>query len=199
MQLATVLRPRRRWRYLLVTMVLRAYGVAVGTQALARSRPATPSTGRWIARALLAVPGLGVALVDWTARRDQIESWPRSTIAVYATTLVLGAVVWGSLVAAAAARRAWGARLLLVLGSTFAIGAQLYFFARYHAYMNPRAVLVGTSLMPSVRQELWSDRTGFMHTLLVPIALAALLPMALARAAHIPRARSRMALDLGMF
>jgi glucan phosphoethanolaminetransferase (alkaline phosphatase superfamily) len=199
MQLQSALQPRRRRRYVIVTMVLRVYGAAVGTRALARSSPTTRGIRRWVARALLALPGISVALVDWTARREQIESWSRSTIAVYATTVVLGAVVWGSLVAAAAARQAWGARLLLILGSTFAIGAQLYFFARYHAYMNPRAVLVGTSLMPSVRQELWSDRTGFLHTLLVPIALAAVLPVALARAGHIPRARSRMALDLGVF
>ena len=79
-------------------------------------------------------------------------SWPVETLAMYATTLVLGAVLWAALVIAAAGKNAWGARVLLVVASAMAVGAQNYFFARYRAYLNPRAVLVGTSMMPSVGQ-----------------------------------------------
>ena len=53
-----------------------------------------------------------------------------------------------------------------------ALGAQFYFFGRYHAFMNPRAVVVGTSMMPSVGQQLWSDRAGFLRALVPPLALA---------------------------
>ncbi len=79
-----------------------------------------------------------------------------------------------------------------------AVGAQVYFFGRYHAFMNPRAVLVGTSMMPSVGQQLWSDRASFLRSLLPPIALAVLLPLALRRFAPLPRHRQRLGLDLGV-
>lgn len=106
---------------------------------------------------LLALPGVSVALLDLQARRALLTSWPARTLVVYLVTLLVGAVMWAGLVAAASARGGWLARALLVAGATMAVGAQVYFFGRYHAFMNPRAVLVGTSMMPSVGQQLWSD------------------------------------------
>jgi glucan phosphoethanolaminetransferase (alkaline phosphatase superfamily) len=145
---------------------------------------------------MLVAPGVALAILDLASRRDQIAAWPRPTLAAYAGTLALSVALWGALVAAASARRAWGARCLLVVAAALAIGAQRYFFARYHAYMNPRAVLVGTSMLPSVGQQLWVDRLGFFGALATPMALAVIWPLLLDRVAPIAPARSRMALDI---
>jgi glucan phosphoethanolaminetransferase (alkaline phosphatase superfamily) len=149
--------------------------------------------------ALLATAGAGVPLIDLAVRGEQIAAWPRSTIAAYAATAVLGGVLWVGLVIAAARPHAWLARVLLLAGATMAVGAQLYFFGRYHAFLNPRAVLVGTSMMPSVRQQLWSDRGSFLRALAIPVAAAVLLPLAVRRwASGLPARRGMMALDLGV-
>jgi hypothetical protein len=152
-------------------------------------------TRKWTRWLLVAAPGLGIALLDLQARHDQLASWPRSTVVLYALTLALSAVLWAGLVAAASVQGAWPARVLLAVGATMAVGAQVYFFGRYHAFMNPRAVLVGTSMMPSVGQQLWSDRASFLRSILPPLAAAALLPIALRRWAPISPGRGAMALD----
>jgi glucan phosphoethanolaminetransferase (alkaline phosphatase superfamily) len=165
-----------------------------------RTRPASPETARrpgdFFARAGLAAPGLGVGLLDWGVRHEEIAAWPRATLLSYGATLALSAVLWGGLVSAAAARRAWGARLLLALGVVVTIGAQRYFFARYHAYMNPRAVIVGTSMLPSVGQQLWSDRTSFLRAVLPPFGVATLLALARRRMAPVSPRAGRRALDV---
>jgi Sulfatase len=165
-----------------------AWGSATASHASERLR-----------RAILAGPGIGLAVLDLASRRDQIAGWPPATLAAYAGTLALSATLWGALVAAASARRAWASRGLLIVAAALAIGAQRYFFARYHAYMNPRAVLVGTSMLPSVGQQLWVDRIGFFRAVAPPMALAALWPILLERVAPIAPARSRMALDVATF
>jgi glucan phosphoethanolaminetransferase (alkaline phosphatase superfamily) len=146
--------------------------------------------------AILAAPGAVLALVDWASRREQIATWDRRTLALYAATLVLSATLWAAFVAAASVRRAWATRALLVLFAALAIGAQRYFFERYHAYMNPRAVLVGTSMLPSVGQQLWIDRASFVRALTPPVVLAILLPWLLGRAAPLAQAWSRAASDV---
>src|SRR5579884_376863 len=128
-----------------------------------------------------AAPALAIALLDAWLRGERVAAWPAATTARYVAALALGGVTWGALVAAAERRRAWGARLALVLGAMLAVGAQVYFFARYHAYMNPRAVLVGTSMLPSVGQQLWSDRASFLRALVPPVAAAVCLPWAVRR------------------
>src|SRR5271170_4998112 len=160
-------------------MVSRTHGdgVAVGTPV----RVVVPRRARVLA--LLAAPGVCLALLDVSARHEQIAAWPRATLLEYAATLLLGGVLWGALVQAAAGRRAWPARMLLVAAAAMAVGAQLYFFGRYHAYMNPRAVLVGTSMMPSVGQQLWIDRASFLRALLPPVAASLLLLVARRRLA----------------
>ncbi len=169
--------------------------------------PAVPAgiaiVGRWRLRSLaivclLSTPGLAVAAVDLQLRAQQIHAWPRSVVGVYALTLVLGGVLWAGLVAAAAAPRAWLARVLLAAGAAMAVGAQLYFFGRYHAFMNPRAVVVGTSMMPSVGQQLWSDRASFLRALVPPLAVAALLTATLRRWAPVSRRWGALGLDAAM-
>jgi glucan phosphoethanolaminetransferase (alkaline phosphatase superfamily) len=183
-----------------VTVVSRTHdeaiaGAAPGAAASAFDRL---DRRRWAARALPVVPGLSVALVDVSTRHAQIASWPRATVVTYAATLVLSTVLWGALVVSAASARAWGARALLLVGAAMAVGAQLYYFGRYSAYMNPRAVLVGTSMLPSVGQQLWSDRASFAHALLPPLGLAVLLPAAYARLSRVSQRRGWLALDVGL-
>jgi len=182
-------------------MVSRAHdgAVAVGapTSALS-SASARLRVRRWAAFALLAVPVVGIAFLDAATRHEQIAAWPPATTLAYVGTLVLGGVMWAALIQAAAARRAWPARVLLVTAASLAVGAQLYFFGRYHAYLNPRAVLVGTSMLPSVGQQLWSDRAGFLRALLPAIAAAVLLPIARRRLWPVPARAGRMALDVAL-
>jgi glucan phosphoethanolaminetransferase (alkaline phosphatase superfamily) len=185
-----------------VTMVSRAHDEVVSAGAADHSASAWPAwparrrtAGAWL---LAATPGLALAAVDLGARHAQIASWPRAVVASYAASLVLGGVLWGALVVAAAGPRAWVARALLAAGAAMAAGAQLYFFGRYHAYMNPRAVLVGTSMMPSIGQQLWSDRASFAWALGPPLALAALLPWARRRLALVSRRAGWAALDVAL-
>jgi hypothetical protein len=154
--------------------------------------------GRTFGGAVLVLPGVAMAVLDGVARRGQIATWSRTTLAEYVATLVLGGVLWAALLAASAPSRAWGARTLLALGAGLAVGAQIYFFGRYHAYMNPRAVLVGTSMMPSVGQQLWSDRAGFFGSVVPPIVVAALLTMAVRRSGIVGPERAPMALDVAL-
>jgi Sulfatase len=180
-------------------MVSRGHGETVATDGLTTAS-AMASTWlrddrRWAALALLVVPGACVALLDAAMRRDQIVTWPGGTQMAYAGTCLLGAVMWAGLVQAAAAQRAWLARALLPAAAAMAVGAQVYFFGRYHAYMNPRAVLVGTSMLPSVGQQLWVDRGGVLRALLPPIAAALLLPAVRRRLAPVSPRGGWMGLD----
>ena len=182
-------------------MVSRAHDDAVSVGALASPAPSASTrlrVRRWAALAILGVPGAGIALLDVATRHEQIAAWPGATTLAYVGTLVLGAVLWAALIQAAAARRAWPARVLLVTTASLAVGAQLYFFGRYHAYLNPRAVLVGTSMLPSVGQQLWSDRAGFLRALLPPIAAAVLLPLTRRRLGPVSARTGRMALDVAL-
>ncbi|HEY1693410.1 MAG TPA: sulfatase-like hydrolase/transferase [Polyangiaceae bacterium] len=188
------MRSRAGARYFLVTMVSRADGGAV--PAAASAGVVLPRRAR--ALGLLAVPGILLAALDVSARHEQIAAWPRATVASYAATLLLSAVLWGALLQAAAVRRGWAARFLLVVCAAMAVGAQAYFFGRYHAYMNPRAVLVGTSMMPSIGQQLWVDRASFLRAILPPIVAAACLPWAVARVLPVAPRQARRALDVGL-
>jgi glucan phosphoethanolaminetransferase (alkaline phosphatase superfamily) len=182
-------------------MVSQSHDDRVALAARLPSSYGSVTTGtlrQWAAGLVPAIPGLALAALDLSARRAQITVWPRATIAAYAATLLLGAILWGALVVAAAARRAWPARVLLVVGAAMAVGAQVYFFDRYHAYMNPRAVLVGTSMLPSVGQQLWSDRASFLGAVLPPVALAVLLPWLRRQLRPVSPRAARRALDAAL-
>ena len=49
----------------------------------------------------------------------------------------------------------WPVRVLLSAFALLLVGSQIYTFERYQAYVNHRAVLVGTSFLPSIGQQLW--------------------------------------------
>lgn len=168
----------------------------------------SPSRARARARArrllgygLLVVPALAVLAHDLARRGDRIRHFDAKGLFFYAASLLFGAVLWGGLLVAASRRRGrgrWAALVAAAFGAAFAIGCQGYTFARYAVYMDHQAVLVGTSMLPSIGQQLWSDRATFAATLLPPLALALALPMLLRAVAPTRPTGARRALDLSV-
>jgi glucan phosphoethanolaminetransferase (alkaline phosphatase superfamily) len=161
------------------------------------ARVAAPSRGRararrWAARALLAIPAAAVLVFDVLRRGRWLGHLPEQDASTYVVSLLMSGLLWGSLVCAASRGRGsgrWVARGALVLGALLAVGAQLYTFDRYQAYLNHRAVLVGTSMMPSVGQQLWTDRASFARFVVPAAVLAGLLPWLVRKVAR-PRMRA---------
>ena len=180
-----------------MTVVSRAHEHAIAPPAQARWSTAGGHPKGYVGTAILAVPGLLLGCIDWAARRDQIAAWPRATLGAYIGTVALSAMLWAALVAAAQLPGARGAcEPCSCRAAALAVGAQLYFFARYHAYMNPRAVLVGTSMLPSIGQQLWVDRASVVRSLLAPDRVRAGLASRARALRPISPARARVALDL---
>ena len=98
----------------------------------------------------------------------------------YASWAIVGVGLWAALVLILAMTRTtvmrWWGRLLLLAGGALALGGQTYIFQRYGAYLDHRAALVGTSMLPSVGQQLWSDRWGFAAALAPPVLFALVVP-----------------------
>ena len=140
-----------------VTSAARGDRDALGPRRRAPAR-ATGCSGRCSPR-----PGVALGLLDLVlaARPDRVLA-ARHARGVRGHAGPQRHALGSARLAAASARRAWGSRALLVVAAALAVGAQRYFFARYHAYMNPRAVLVGTSMLPSVGQQLWVDRARLL-------------------------------------
>jgi hypothetical protein len=152
--------------------------------------------------ALWLLPGAIVVALDLALRGGQIVALPLGARAAYGVTAAETILLWGALVAAASERDGparFVPRALLVVGAGFAIGAQLYFFARYSAFLNHQAILVGTSMLPSVGQQLWSDRASFVRNVFPPVIVAACLPLAYARVASPSRRAAAIARDLAAF
>lgn len=147
---------------------------------------------------LLLIPLVAVLGSDLTRRPEMFGHLGLGERVTYLLSALLGATLWGAFVILSARRSGvtpWLARALLVLGAVFALGSQFYTYERYHAYLSHRSMLVGTSMMPSLRQQLWSDRMALAFAVLPPLFLAILLPV-LGRAFRPTRARgARMALD----
>ncbi len=121
------------------------------------------------------------------------------------TVVVTAALVTSLFVAASGSERTVDAivrrnvaRVLLVAAALLTVGAQVYTFGRYHAYLNPRAILVGTSMLPSIGQQVWMDRWTVARALLPPLAVAIVWPLLLRRLARVPAAASRLALDVAI-
>ncbi len=170
----------------------RAAGGSRRRRAWFRARRA----GVW---ALLVAPGLGIVTFDFLRRRTQIDHFDGHEMTSYLAWAACGAALWGALAYLAMARTTamrWWARLLLLAGAALAVGGQAYIFSRYQAYLDHRAALVGTSMMPSVGQQLWIDRYDFGETVLPPILFALALPLLGRKLARRRRRAALFALDL---
>jgi glucan phosphoethanolaminetransferase (alkaline phosphatase superfamily) len=129
---------------------------------------------------------VAILAVDVTKRAHRLSAFEQRELTFYLLSFLLSLAFWGSVAIVAASRKTpsrWLARALLVFGAVFAFGAQVYTYDRYQAYLDHRAVLVGTQMMPSVGQQLWFDRVTLAKALLPPMALALLLPLFMRRLA----------------
>src|SRR3984957_2091823 len=158
-------------------------GIAARVATPGRSRA---KARRWMGRALLLSPTLAIVASDALRRGHWLLHMGSYDLRAYLESLAMTGLLWASLVCIAARRKGgarWVAQGLLVVGALLAVGGQLYVFDRYQAYLNHRAVLVGTSMLPTVGQALWMDRVTFARAI-VPVAiLAALLPWLVRRLA----------------
>jgi glucan phosphoethanolaminetransferase (alkaline phosphatase superfamily) len=167
-----------------------------------RTRRTQVRTRRWAARGLLAVPALAVIGVDVTLRHARLAALDASGLSFYALSGVVGVLLWVSLYSVAARTRGparWIARAVIVVGALLAVGGQLYTYDRYQAYVNHRAVLVGTSFLPSIGQQLWFDRWGLMRMLLPWLVMAIAVPISVARLSPVrSRRRGWLCVDLAL-
>jgi glucan phosphoethanolaminetransferase (alkaline phosphatase superfamily) len=152
-------------------------------------------------RVIVLVPFLLIFARDVSLRHQRIADFDFGSLAFYLLSLTLSALLWTTLLVVAARRRGlqkWVSRVLLFAIALFAVGAQSYTFARYQTYMDHQSVLVGTSMMPSIWQQLTSDWQSFVIAL-APPCLAALLVPIFARSLAPARPRhARLALDIAL-
>lgn len=157
---------------------------------------------RWAARALLFVPPLAVIALDLGRRRARILGFEGMDLVFYFASCAVGILLWTSLTAAATRIRGpgrWVVRSLLAVAALLAVGGQIYSALRYGAYVNARAVLVGTSFLPSVGQQLWFDRWTFMKVLGPCVAVAIAIPVFASKLAPMrSRGRGWLCLDLAI-
>jgi glucan phosphoethanolaminetransferase (alkaline phosphatase superfamily) len=155
---------------------------------------------RWAARALLISPTLGILALDLSKRHARLRTFEGSDLLFYLLSVGIGLVAWTSLVGAATRPRGparWAARVVLPLAALLFVGSQIYTFEHYQAYVNHRAVLVGTSFLPSIGQQLWFDRGTVARTVLPAIVAAIAIPFAAYKLAPMrKRARGWLCLDL---
>jgi arylsulfatase A-like enzyme len=94
---------------------------------------------------------------------------------------VVGALLWGGLLALASRRRGAGrhlSALTLALAATIALGGQRYFFEQYSTYLNLDAAFFGLSFGETVGKLLRADRAAFVRAHGGPLAAAVALVVA---------------------
>ncbi len=138
----------------------------------------------WVRICATFGPGLAIVAMDVAFRGERISRLDHDGKLAWALSAVGTVVLWGALVTLAAR----GGRLfrlvfqtLLVLFAVVVVAGQAYTFVRYAAYVNHRAVLVGTNMLPSVGSQLWADRAT-VGRLIAPVVALALLAPAVRRA-----------------
>ena len=165
------------------------------------SRQSIARTRRYLSRALIVSPFLLIAIRDFSLRSGRIVQFEPGAMAFYASSLLLSALFWSGLMIAAARRRGltrWLTRALMLVVALFAVGAQSYTFTRYQTYMDHQSVLVGTSMMPSIWQQLTSDWASFAVALAPPCLVALLVPILACSLAPTRPRNARAALDIGV-
>lgn len=150
--------------------------------------------------ALFAAPSVAVLGLDAARRGPRLARFEGDDLGFYVLSAGLVAAVWVALGVAAGRPRGRSRHVAhgaLVVVALLAVAGQLYTYDRYQAYLNHRAVLVGTSMLPSVGQQLWFDRLTVAR-IAVPIVLGAFfLPLALRRLAPTQRRQAALAADVG--
>jgi glucan phosphoethanolaminetransferase (alkaline phosphatase superfamily) len=149
---------------------------------------------RLFAPLLLLVPTLFVLGMDLSrrgARLEGLDAWHKG---YYVASLIEGALVWGVLLHAASRRRGalrWVAAVLFVLGFTFAVGGQTYFYSQYNAYLNLDVSLFASNFKDSVVNQLWADFGNYLRAKLPPLCIALSLVWLVRRWLRAPRLHAR--------
>jgi glucan phosphoethanolaminetransferase (alkaline phosphatase superfamily) len=154
---------------------------------------------RWASRAALLLPGLLVVGCDVALQRGAPLRGGPALARAYLEAAAFGVLLWGGLLLAASGRRgAWrlGARLSLLTLAFVAVGGQLYSFGRYRAFLGTSSMLVGTSMLPSVRQQLWFDSWSFLRAVVPPVVAIAVLMLLQRRLAPPRRWSPRLGADV---
>jgi glucan phosphoethanolaminetransferase (alkaline phosphatase superfamily) len=144
------------------------------------------------------VPALVILGTDIALRGPRLAALGLPWKLAYVGTILLGGGLWGALVLVAARRRGlarWFAIGWLSVGAIFAFGGQVYAFHRYKAFLDDNSVLVGTSMMPSVKQQLWFDRVGLLRAVGPPLLGILALVLISRRLAPTRRASAAASLD----
>ncbi len=117
----------------------------------------------WLGRVLILLVLLAPALfslgVDFAHRGAHLLELSAAHKALYSLALLESCCVWGLLLYAAA-RSSWVggiSSVLFVLGFTFALGGQVYFFEQYQAYLTQDLTLFAANLTESVVNQLAVD------------------------------------------
>ena len=125
---------------------------------------------------LVLVLGTCVVLaMDFSRRSARLASLDRVHDLYYLGSLLEGALVWGVLLHAAARGRGalrWVARVLFVIGFTFAVGGQTYFYSQYNAYLNLDVSLFASNFKDSVLNQLLADYGNYLRAKLPPLCVA---------------------------
>lgn len=150
---------------------------------------------------LLAVPGGSIVATDWARRGATLASLGRRDTMRYWAFALFAAILWGAVLHLALQRRTkwrWAALVFGLAGAIFTVGAQAYTFDRYQSYLDHRAVLVGTSMLPSIGQQLWMDRMTFLRTVLPPAAVVLALVFGARRIARPEQGGRAFATDIAV-
>jgi glucan phosphoethanolaminetransferase (alkaline phosphatase superfamily) len=117
--------------------------------------------------AVAPAPALVLALRDLSLRTAKLTALSARHTGAYLGSVLLSAALWGGLLMWATSRKRFGLALgLLGLASVVLIGNQMYAFQRFRAYLDGRAALLGTTMLPSVKQQLATDLAGILRATL---------------------------------
>jgi glucan phosphoethanolaminetransferase (alkaline phosphatase superfamily) len=135
---------------------------------------------------------VGMDLARRSARLAGLDGWHQ---AYYFASLTEGVLVWSVLLHAASRRRGafrWLSALLFVLGFTFAVGGQSYFFSQYNAYLNLDVSLFASNFKDSVVNQLLADYGNYLRAKLPPLCIALTAIWLARRWLRAPRRRARV-------
>ena len=128
--------------------------------------------------ALLVLPLLSVVVIDAARRAPRLLEFDSHYRFSYLMAMAESLVLWATLLYAASRRRGWArwlAALLFVVGLTFTIGGQAYFYSQYNAYLNVDVSVFASNLMDSVLSQLWADIRNYAVANAPPLIAAVLL------------------------
>lgn len=137
---------------------------------------------RWTALVAM-LPALLLALVDVLTRHRKIATFGWRGLLAYCGSVVLSVLIWQGIVRVIAhQKRFFGIALfvLCILGALL-IGNQAYAFQRFRAYLDGRAALLGTTMLPSVGQQLATDLPGLLRALVPPCLVLVLVTVMVRR------------------